>query len=138
GSAPARLSPRWRVAAAGPAGYHETKSLVVSARLGDRLALHPGEPLGLELLGPQAGAAGAVADNLVLKAAQALAERVQGLGLGRFVLDKRLPVAAGLGGGSADAAAALRLIARASDLGGDDPRLFAAARAARAGAAECL
>src|SRR5262249_57902867 len=132
GSAPARLSPRWRVAAAGPAGYHETKSLVVSARLGDRLALHPGEPLGLELLGPQAGAAGAVADNLVLKAAQALAERVQGLGLGRFVLDKRLPGAAGLGGGSAGPAGGPGPLAPAPGPGRGAPRPLPAARANRA------
>ena len=74
-----------------------------------------------------AEAAGASGDNLVLKAARALAERVPGVRLGQFQLDKQLPVAAGLGGGSADAAAALRLLARASELWPDDRRLYAAA-----------
>src|SRR5205085_6177310 len=60
------------------------------------------------------------------------------LKLGRFTLSKRLPVAAGLGGGSADAAAALRLLARANDLAPDDPRLMQAARATGADVPVCL
>src|SRR5262249_60341858 len=76
-------------------------------------------------------------DNLVLKAAGALAERVEGLKLGRFTLSKRLPVSAGLGGGSADAAAALRLLARANRITPDDSRLMQAARAAGAGVPVC-
>ena len=88
--------------------------------------------------GPTARASGNVADNLVLKAARALAERVEGLKLGRFALSKRLPVAAGLGGGSADAAAALRLLARANGVALDDPRLMQAARATGADVPVCL
>jgi len=74
----------------------------------------------------------------VLKAAQALAARVAGLSLGAFELDKRLPVAAGLGGGSADAAAALRLLARANNLPVDDGRLHDAARVIGADVPVCL
>jgi 4-diphosphocytidyl-2-C-methyl-D-erythritol kinase len=88
--------------------------------------------------GPTAVAAGALAENLVLKAARAFAERVEGSKLGRFVLSKRLPVTAGLGGGSADAAAALRLLARENGIAGDDARLIAAARATGADVPVCL
>jgi len=136
--APAKVNLTLRVVGRRADGYHDIESLVVFARIGDRLALHPGEPLALEVGGPGANAAGAVADNLVLKAAQALAARTQGLALGRFVLDKQLPVAAGLGGGSADAAAALRLLARANALKRDDARLLAAARATGADVPVCL
>jgi 4-diphosphocytidyl-2-C-methyl-D-erythritol kinase len=119
-------------------GYHTLESLVVFANVGDRLALRPDLPLALSVRGPSAAAAGDVADNLVLKAADALAARVKNLMLGRFSLDKRLPVAAGLGGGSADAAAALRLLARANRLPLDDRRLHAAARATGADVPVCL
>ena len=93
-------------------GYHELESLVVFADVGDALRLHTGLPLALEIDGPYAEACGAPADNLVLKAAAALSARVEGLRLGRFILSKELPVASGIGGGSADAAAALRLLVR--------------------------
>src|SRR5581483_11972315 len=94
--------------------------------------------LDLRVRGPTSGATGNPSDNLVLKAARALAERVDGLKLGKFELSKRLPVAAGLGGGSADAAAALRLLARANRLALDDPRVMAAARATGADVPVCL
>ena len=74
----------------------------------------------------------------MLKAARALAQRMEGLKLGRFVLSKRLPVAAGLGGGSSDAAAALRLLARANQVALDDARLMQAARASGADVPVCL
>jgi 4-diphosphocytidyl-2-C-methyl-D-erythritol kinase len=94
--------------------------------------------LTLAVSGPTAQAAGDNADNLVLKAARALAGRIAGLTLGSFALSKRLPVAAGLGGGSADAAAALRLLARANGVALDDPRLMQAAQATGADVPVCL
>jgi len=119
-------------------GYHELISLVAFAAVGDMLTFAAGRVLALSVRGPTAASSGAVADNLVLKAARALAERVEGVKLGRFVLSKRLPVAAGLGGGSADAAAALRLLARANRLAIDDLRLREAARATGADVPVCL
>src|SRR5262245_36405516 len=119
-------------------GYHDIESLVAFAGVGDALNFTPGSALTLAVRGPTAPAAGDVADNLVLKAARALASEVEGLALGHFDLSKRLPVAAGLGGGSADAAAALRLLARANGIAADDPRLLQAARATGADVPVCL
>jgi 4-diphosphocytidyl-2-C-methyl-D-erythritol kinase len=93
-------------------GFHEIESLVAFARLGDHVELEPGDGLDLVVEGPFAGALSG--DNLVIKAAEAAKALKPTLRLGRFRLVKLLPVAAGLGGGSADAAAALRLIARAN------------------------
>src|SRR5215475_11311779 len=88
-------------------GYHDLESVVAFADCADRLSLTPGPTLGLKTTGPLAQACGEASDNLVYKAAQLLKERIADLLLGDFVLDKMLPVAAGIGGGSADAAAAL-------------------------------
>jgi 4-diphosphocytidyl-2-C-methyl-D-erythritol kinase len=119
-------------------GYHELESLVAFADCADRLALTPGPPLHLKTAGPLAQSCGDTADNLVLKAARLLGERVQNLRFGEFLLDKVLPVAAGIGGGSADAAAALRLLARANGMALDDARLVEAARMAGADVPVCL
>jgi 4-diphosphocytidyl-2-C-methyl-D-erythritol kinase len=137
-NAPAKVNLTLRVLGRRADGYHEISSLVVFADCGDRLSFTPGGELALTLAGPRAPAAGEVADNLVLKAARALQARVHGLRLGAFHLDKELPVAAGLGGGSADAAAALRLLARANELALDDPRLHEAARSTGADVPVCL
>jgi len=136
--APAKVNLTLRVLGARPDGYHEIESLVVFAAVGDALAFTPGKKLALVVRGPTAVAAGDIADNLVLKAVNALAERTGGLKVGRFVLSKRLPVAAGLGGGSTDAAAALRLLARHNRIALDDARLMAAARATGADVPVCL
>ena len=137
-SAPAKVNLTLRVLGRRADGYHDLESLVAFADVADRLALAVGDALTLTVLGPGASQAGAEADNLVTKAARALAARVPGLRAGAFRLDKNLPVAAGLGGGSADAAAALRLLARANKLAPNDPRLHDAARATGADVPVCL
>jgi 4-diphosphocytidyl-2-C-methyl-D-erythritol kinase len=136
--APAKVNLTLHVLGRRPDGYHEIESLVVFADAGDRLTFAQGERLELQVRGPTAEAAGTGSDNLVLKAARALAERVEALRLGSFTLEKSLPVAAGLGGGSSDAAAALRLLAQANGLPLDDERLYAAARATGADVPVCL
>jgi 4-diphosphocytidyl-2-C-methyl-D-erythritol kinase len=138
GFAPAKVNLTLHILGRRADGYHELESLVVFADVGDRLTFTPGGALALEVSGPTSQAAGAADDNLVLRAARALGERVERLRLGRFTLDKQLPVAAGLGGGSSDAAAALRLLARANGLASDDARLYAAARATGADVPVCL
>ncbi|MBP1182321.1 4-(cytidine 5'-diphospho)-2-C-methyl-D-erythritol kinase [Methylobacterium sp. PvR107] len=119
-------------------GYHVLESLVAFAGTADRLTLDPGAPLGLAVSGPTAGPAGPTADNLVLRAARGLAGRVPDLRMGGFHLIKRLPVAAGIGGGSSDAAAALRLLARLNGLALDHPAVVAAARETGADVPVCL
>jgi 4-diphosphocytidyl-2-C-methyl-D-erythritol kinase len=119
-------------------GWHELDSVVAFAGCCDWLAFEPAETLSLTIDGPTAAAAGPAESNLVLGAAQALAERVPRLRLGRFHLLKALPVAAGLGGGSSDAAAALRALAAANSLAPDDESLFAAAAAVGADVSVCL
>ena len=137
-SAPAKINLTLRVLGRRSDGYHEIESLVAFAEFGDRLHFSPGRELTLAVNGPMAAKAGAADSNLVLKAAREMTARHNGLALGAFRLEKQLPVAAGLGGGSADAAAALRLIARANGLTPDDPELFAAARATGADVPVCL
>ena len=119
-------------------GYHDLESVVAFADCADRLTLSPGAPFSLETTGPTAGACGEVSDNLVLKAARLLAERVADIELGAFALEKMLPVAAGIGGGSADAAAALRLLARLNELSLDDARLGEVALLTGADVPVCL
>jgi 4-diphosphocytidyl-2-C-methyl-D-erythritol kinase len=119
-------------------GYHDLESVVAFADCADRLTLKAGSDLILTATGPRALECGETADNLVIKAARLLGERVAGLKVGEFTLDKQLPVAAGIGGGSADAAAALRLLARANTIEIDDIRVIAAAELTGADVPVCL
>lgn len=96
----------------GADGFHEIESVVAFASLGDTVELAPGSALDLVVEGPFATAL--AGDNLIVQAAKAVTTLKPGARLGRFRLVKLLPVAAGLGGGSADAAAALRLMDRAN------------------------
>ena len=119
-------------------GYHDLESMVAFADCADRLSLTPGPKLSLTTSGPLARDCGETSDNLVFKAAQLLGERVPDLKLGDFTLDKMLPVAAGIGGGSADAAAALRLLAHLNGLALDDQRLLEVALLTGADVPVCL
>ncbi|WP_319796718.1 4-(cytidine 5'-diphospho)-2-C-methyl-D-erythritol kinase [Nitrobacter sp.] len=119
-------------------GFHDLESVVAFADCADRLTLTPAANLSLAAYGPRAHECGEVADNLVLKAARLLSERIANLKTGVFALDKHLPVAAGIGGGSADAAAALRLLAEANGVAIDDPRLTEAARLTGADVPVCV
>ncbi len=136
--APAKINLTLRVVGRRDDGYHDLESLVVFADLADTLSLEPGHLTGLDINGPFAAACGPTDDNLVLKAVSVLGRAISGLKAGRFRLEKNIPVAAGIGGGSADAAAALRLLARLNDLARDDVRLAEAALAVGADVPVCL
>lgn len=119
-------------------GYHDIESLVAFADCADILTLTPASDIALTTTGPGAKDCGESSDNLVTRAARGLAERVPGMRAGHFTLEKYLPVAAGIGGGSADAAAALRLLARANGIDTADARLSDVARQTGADIPVCL
>jgi len=120
-------------------GYHRLETVFAFAEDGDELSAAEGAGLELEVTGRFAGAIGGdPAGNLVMRAAGALRE-AYGVERGaRLRLDKRLPVAAGIGGGSADAAAALRLLVRWWGLRWEPARLEAIARGLGADVPACL
>ncbi|MEA2834716.1 MAG: 4-diphosphocytidyl-2-C-methyl-D-erythritol kinase [Methylobacteriaceae bacterium] len=135
--APAKINLTLHVLGRRADGYHNLESLVAFAGVGDTLTFAPGEELGLAISGPGAAGLRGEADNLVLRAARELAQRAN-LQLGRFHLVKRLPLASGIGGGSSDAAAALRLLAQHNGLAIWDARVLDAARATGADVPVCL
>ena len=132
-----------------PDGYHELESLVMFADFGDVVEYHPGGAFALSVTGPFATAL--QGDNLLGRAARIYAELSGGDPGGAFHLTKHIPVSAGLGGGSADAAAALRilaatgkpvehpaLLAAASRIGADVPCCLSASAAIMTGIGEKL
>lgn len=137
-TAPAKVNLTLRVLGRRADGYHTLESVVAFAGLADTLTLEPHERIAIDIAGPFAAACGPPESNLVLKALRALQARVEGLKAGFFRLEKTIPVAAGLGGGSADAAAALRLLARLNGLAPGDARLASAALATGADVPVCL
>jgi 4-diphosphocytidyl-2-C-methyl-D-erythritol kinase len=119
-------------------GYHDLETLFAFAEAGDGLEAEPADALSLAISGPFAAALAVSDDNLVLRAARAL-RAAFGVEVGAALrLDKRLPVAAGIGGGSADAAAALRLLARLWGLDDGDPRVVTIAADLGADVPACL
>lgn len=91
-------------------GYHVLESLIVFADVGDDVLFKPGSEAGVEMSGPYASVIGG--SNLVDTALQRLSAADPVLTLGRVLVEKHLPIAAGIGGGSADAAAVLRAVRR--------------------------
>ena len=138
GTAPAKVNLYLHVVGRREDGYHLLDSLVVFADVGDRLTLEPAEAPRLTVTGPFAGAIPAGDDNLALRAVRRLAAAVGRPDGIAVTLDKRLPVAAGIGGGSADAAAVLRGLAALWDLAPDDPRLIETAAGLGADVPVCL
>lgn len=136
--APAKVNLTLRVGGKRPDGYHNIESLVAFAGESDALRLTPGDALSLSVDGPFVLQSGPVDGNLVLKAAHLLARDLRGFRSGHFELTKNLPAAAGLGGGSSDAASALRLLARLNALAPSDARLYTAALATGADVPVCL
>ncbi len=109
-TAPAKINLYLHVTGRRADGYHLLDSLVVFADFGDRIEVRPAENLSLEVTGPFADAVPVGSDNLVLRAARLLAQTMEVRAGACIRLDKRLPVAAGIGGGSADAAATLQAL----------------------------
>ena len=107
-------------------GYHLLDSLVAFVDIGDRLRVEPAASLSLTVDGPEAADLAAVGDeNLVIRAARLLAERA-GISAGAALhLEKHLPVTAGIGGGSSDAAAALLALKRLWQISLEDEALWA-------------
>lgn len=128
--APAKLNLFLHVGRRRPDGYHDIDSLVVFTAFGDRVRLMPADALSLERTGPRAGDVPATReDDLCVRAAQALGHAVGRDPAFRITLEKNIPVAAGLGGGSADAAAVVRALCR---IWGEDPGSPAVSRVAAA------
>jgi len=108
--APAKVNLYLRVTGRRPDGYHLLDSLAVFATAADRVSATRANGLTLTLSGPEAASLEAEPDNLVLRAARALAQATGVTQGAAITLQKHLPIASGIGGGSADAAATLRLL----------------------------
>jgi len=152
--APAKINLYLHIGAVRPDGLHDLESLFVFTDAGDRLIVAPADKLSLAVEGPFAEmlSGAPIEDNLVWRAAIALSDGA-GISPGAaIILDKRLPVAAGIGGGSADAAAALRALVSfwaisidegelqslAFDLGADVPACLTGAPVYVSGAGEII
>ncbi|WP_309092055.1 4-(cytidine 5'-diphospho)-2-C-methyl-D-erythritol kinase [Phenylobacterium sp.] len=137
--APAKVNLFLHVGPPDATGYHPLCSLMAFADFGDRLSLAAADAMDLVVDGPFARGLSGEGDNLVLKAARALiAEARRPVPPVGFRLEKRLPVASGLGGGSSDAGAALRLMRDELGLPVSDERLEAVAASLGADGAACL
>lgn len=148
--APAKLNLALHVRRRRSDGRHDIETIFAFCTEGDVVTAEAADGLSLDVTGPFAGGLARDGDNLVIRAARALAEAA-GIEPGAaMALDKRLPVASGIGGGSADAAAALRLLTRlwridpadasavAPALGSDVPACLLSMTARGSGAGDAL
>jgi 4-diphosphocytidyl-2-C-methyl-D-erythritol kinase len=119
-------------------GYHELDSIVAFAGIADRLIFERADDWHLDITGPFAVELANAPDNLVLKAARGFAQIFADEARYHITLEKHLPVASGIGGGSADAAATLRALARLSDRTVDPTRLSSLAASLGADVPVCL
>lgn len=139
GLAPAKINLFLHVAGPGADGFHALSSLMVFADIGDQVTVTPADSLGLKVYGPFAHGLDGEGDNLVLRAARGLmAQARRPLAPLGLALNKALPVAAGLGGGSSDAGTTLRLLREAWNLSLSDSELEAVAAALGSDGAACL
>ena len=137
--APAKVNLFLHVGAVDADGYHPLTSLVAFADVGDEITVSPADRLSLTVTGPFGAALSGENDNLILRALRALGAAA---GVGEpalaVTLNKQLPIAAGLGGGSSDAGAALRLARSMLELDLADARLAAVSHSIGADGPMCL
>lgn len=136
--APAKINLALHVRRRRDDGYHDLETLFAFLTDGDTITIAEAAEPQFTVTGPFASALAGEGDNLVLRAVAAYAEAFGALPPLAITLDKHLPVASGIGGGSADAAATLRALARMCDVAVDSPALFAIAEALGADVPACL
>ena len=147
-AAPAKLNLALHVRARRPDGYHDIETLFVFCRDGDVVTVADSAADSFAITGPFAAALGgqpaserqpqADGDNLVVRALHAFCAAFDIAQPHAVTLEKNLPVASGIGGGSADAAATLRALARRHGIAVDEPQLFAIAATLGADVPACL
>jgi len=121
-----------------PDGYHQLETLFAFVEAGDLLSVADGDSLSLRIIGPFSGGLETADDNLVMKATAALRDRFKVDRGAELTLEKNLPLASGIGGGSADAAATLRLLTRFWSLPTSSEDLFDIARNLGSDVPACL
>ena len=138
--APAKINLALHVTGRRDNGYHDLHGLTVFTALSDELQARPAPADRLEVRGPFAAGLGVPGSNLVWRAVEAFRRQWPGAVSGgvEFTLDKMLPVASGIGGGSADAAAALRAMSRLAKSPADPPALMTLAAGLGADVPMCL
>ena len=136
--APAKLNLALHVRARRADGYHELDTLFTFVTDGDRLTVEPSNGWQLRIIGPFSAGLDADKDNLVTAAADAFAAEFGVSTKLSVILEKHLPIASGIGGGSADAAAMLRLLARMNGVALDNVRLLRVAESLGSDLPVCL